>query len=192
MSHTFKFQSARAAFGTLCLPLAAGLALELATGPCAADPGPLQACAAIADATARLACYDKLAGAAPAANTAAPAPPAASAANPAAPPSTMPAAPGAPSTTTPPVAPKESFGLYAVEHPALATAQSLQDTVVAVGASQSGRMTVTLGGGGLWEVLDGGDPLLAAGDAITIRRAAFGSYLMETPSKRMHRVHRLH
>jgi hypothetical protein len=51
-------------------------------------------------------------------------------------------------------------------------------------------MTVTLEGGQLWELEDA-DPLLAAGDTVTIARASFGSFLLETPSKRSHRARRL-
>jgi len=68
---------------------------------------------------------------------------------------------------------------------------SLVATVSSVGHSTSGRMTVTVEGGALWELLDEADPLLAAGDAVSITRASFGSYLMHTPSARVHRVHRL-
>ena len=42
-----------------------------------------------------------------------------------------------------------------------------------------------------WE-LEEPDALLASGDAITIRRAALGSFLMNTAQGRTHRVHRLH
>jgi hypothetical protein len=49
---------------------------------------------------------------------------------------------------------------------------------------------VYLEGGQLWE-LDDADPLLGAGDSVTIRRAAFGSYLMTTRDGRTHRTHRL-
>jgi hypothetical protein len=52
-------------------------------------------------------------------------------------------------------------------------------------------MTVTLDGGALWELVDDSDPLLAVGDTVTIKRAALGSYLMSTPTKRTHRVRRL-
>ncbi len=52
-------------------------------------------------------------------------------------------------------------------------------------------MTVTLDGGAVWEMMDGGDPLLAVGDTVTVTRATFGSYLMRTPTKRTHRVERL-
>jgi hypothetical protein len=147
----------------------------------------LKACAGIGDPTARLACYDRLAGVQPA--SAAPGV-SATASPPAVP---APASAAAAPVAAPAELPKESFGLYSAEHPtAPVAASSVTDNVVAVGASHSGRMTVTLGGGGLWELLDGDDPLLAVGNAVTIRRASFGSYLMETPSRRMHRVHRLH
>jgi hypothetical protein len=62
--------------------------------------------------------------------------------------------------------------------------------VVAVGSTSSGRLTVTLEGGALWELADP-DDLLAAGDEVTLRRASLGSYFMDTPSHRRHRVRRL-
>jgi hypothetical protein len=111
------------------------------------------------------------------------APPAAVQASP--PPAAPPAAAAAAA-----VPPKESFGLYAAEHPAPRVASSLQARVVAVGNSASGRMTVSLEGGQLWE-LDDADPLLAVGETVSIHRAALGSFLMQTATKRTHRVHRL-
>jgi hypothetical protein len=71
-------------------------------------------------------------------------------------------------------------------------APSLEANVVAVGKSSGGRMTVALEGGALWE-LEGydADPLLAAGDLVTITRATLGSYLLHTPSHRTYRVRRL-
>jgi hypothetical protein len=129
----------------------------------------LKACASIASPAPRLACYDELAGRAAA-------------------PTEAPARLDAPAT--PAAAPQHSFGLYAAEHPAPATDTSLSAKVVALGASARGRPTVALEGGQLWE-LDGPDTLLAGGDAVTIRRAALGSYLMTTPQGRTHRVRRL-
>jgi hypothetical protein len=176
--------------------LAVGCALTLAASATHADGGDqngLQACVGISDPAARLACFDKLAGTAPAAAPATSSPTAGAPAATASPPVVAPAAaPAAAAPGAPAQLPKESFGLYAAEHPAPVTAASVQDSVVNVGASHDGHMTVTLAGGALWELLDEGDPILAAGDAVTIRRAAFNSYLMETPSRRMHRVHRLH
>jgi hypothetical protein len=51
-------------------------------------------------------------------------------------------------------------------------------------------MSVSLEGGAVWE-LEEADPLLAIGDTVTITRAAFRSYIMHTPTRRTHRVHRL-
>jgi hypothetical protein len=114
----------------------------------------------------------------------------AASATPAASVGTTPAA-AAKAVAAPPADP-QTFGLAAVEHPvAPAQAPSLQARVLGVGTSPSGHMTMTLQGGAVWE-LEGTDPLLAAGDTITIRRAALGSFLLETPSKRTHRVRRLH
>lgn len=94
---------------------------------------------------------------------------------------------GAPSAA----AAKDSFGLYTAEHPAPAVASSLEARVVELGRSASGHTTVALEGGAVWE-LDTADPLLGVGDLVTIRRASLGSFLLETPSKRTHRVRRLH
>jgi hypothetical protein len=191
--------------------LLAALGLPTAVIAAGGDPAAtlsqssLHACAILTDPTERLGCYDQLAGHAPHSDAApvaaAPAAPAvAAAATAAVPATTTTATPAAPApaaasaaTATAAAAPppKESFGLYTAEHPtAPAVTQSLDDRVVATGASASGRMTVTLASGALWE-LDDVDPLLAVGDVVSIRRAALGSFLLETPTKRTHRARRL-
>jgi hypothetical protein len=138
----------------------------------------LNACAAIEAADARLACYDKLAGRS-----------GGTAAAPAAPPAGV-AAAAAPVAA--PVPPKASFGLYSAEHPtAPAVSQSFQGVVTDIGSNANGHATVALAGGQLWELFDS-DPVLAVGDTVTIRRAALGSFMLETPSKRTHRARRLH
>ena len=181
--------------------------LTLAVGgePPPAEPqSSFQACASIVDNAARLACYDRLTGAArspapaakaPASAPTAAAPPANTGAAPAATsasaaasaPATAAAAPAAPAAPAPP---KESFGLYTAEHPKPQVATSLEARVLAVGKTAGGHMTVSLEGGAVWE-LDEADALLAAGDTVSITRAAFGSYIMHTPTQRTHRVHRL-
>jgi hypothetical protein len=177
---------------------------------------PLAACADITDSAARLACYDKLAGRgaapAPAGPQAPAAPPqpggaqAAAATVPtavapvpttapapaAAPGSTAAAAPTPPSAAAPAPSFPQSFGLYGAEHPRPPPATpALEARIAALGKSAGDHMTVTLDGGALWELVDDSDPLLAVGDTVTIKRAALGSYLMSTPTKRTHRVRRL-
>jgi hypothetical protein len=206
----------RPALAILALP-----SLACAAQPAATPPSQgLADCAGITDSAARLACYDRLAGrgAAPAAPEAPAAPaqpagtqasaatsPSAGMATPPAPPvpvtapapaSAAAAAAGAartpPGAAAPPPPSPQSFGLYQAEHPKPPpVSRTLEARVVALGKSAGGQMTVTLDGGAMWELLDDGDPLLAVGDAVTIQRAALGSYLMSTPTKRIHRVYRL-
>lgn len=173
--------------GLRILPLAAMSAAALASGQVVSAPrstGALRACASIDAPAERLACYDRLAGRVTAPQSAPPAPtgPATASAARAAAPAAAPAAPPAPDA---------SFGLYAAEHPAPPKpAAELALKVVALGANADGDPTVTLEGGQLWQ-LDDPDPLLAVGDRVTIHRAAFGSFLMFTPTNRRHRVRRL-
>jgi phospholipase A1 len=157
------------------LPLAALGAAALASAQGSAAPVPasaLSACAAVDAPADRLACYDRLAGRAAAPLTGV------------TPESSSPPA-------SPPARPKESFGLYAVEHPAAPKpAAVFTAKVVGLGVGANGRPTVELEGGQLWE-LDSSDPVLANGDSVNITRATLGSFLMSTPKGRTHRVHRL-
>jgi hypothetical protein len=59
-----------------------------------------------------------------------------------------------------------------------------------LGKTIDGRPTMTLEGGALW-LLDEKDPLLAVGDTVAISRGLLGSFLMETPTKRLHHVRRI-
>ena len=67
---------------------------------------------------------------------------------------------------------------------------SITGKVIGITYDPYGRETITLEGGPLWQ-LDGSDALLASGDSVTIKRAAFGSYVMTTSTGRSHRVRRL-
>lgn len=167
------------------------VAADAAPVPGTATQSTLQLCANIAADAERLACYDRLAGravAGAAAQTPKAAPPATSAA------ATSRSATAPPAAAAAPPAPSAAgtFGNYAAEHPKpnVAADPSLEAHVAALGNSASGRMTVLLEGGALWE-LDDGDPLLAVGDTVTLKRATFGSFIMNTPSHRSHRVRRL-
>ena len=158
----------RVAVRALALSGLGGATLLMAQEPSATVPASaLKACAALAAPAPRLACYDELAGRQP-----------------------SPAPVAAPAARADP-APTQSFGLYAAEHPAPTISNTVSARILAVGSSANGHPTVTLEGGQRWE-LDGPDALLADGDAITIKRAAFGSFLMTTQQGRMHRVRRLH
>lgn len=156
-------------------------AVALACAQTTADSVPmsvLKQCAAINSIAERVACYDKLAGRAPAtASSRATAPSA--------------EAPAAASAPAPAPAPKESFGLYNAEHPkAPAVEQLITGQVISIGSNSRGRVTVTLSGDQVWE-LDRADPVLANGDSVTIQRGALGSFILTTPAGRIHRVHRM-
>jgi hypothetical protein len=185
----------------------AGLSVASAEPPATVPPGELQRCARLSADRERLACYDQLAGRAAqsapaplahAAGAAGPAPAAAARAEPALAGSTPAAAAagasaGAATGTAEAAAPPPgtSFGSYAAEHPKPPpVANSLEAPIAALGKSASGHTTISLEGGAVWE-LDEPDPLLRVGDVVTIERAALGSYILHTPSKRAHRAHRL-
>jgi hypothetical protein len=123
--------------------------------------------------------------------TTAPAPPA-TAAKPATPATTAPAPPATAAKPATPAADAGSFGSYSAEHPNAAPGvpQSLNARVTALGKTIDGRPTLTLEGGALW-LLDEVDPLLAVGDTVTIRRGLLGSFLLETPTSRLHHVRRI-
>ena len=179
----------------LALAVSSTAALAAPQTPAGVPAASLKACATIAAPSERLACYDQLAagtasGAAAPAAGAAPQAPASAPVHAAAPVAAAAPATGAVAAATPPA--KDSFGLYAAEHPvAPAPASSVTLKVVGTGASAGGHPTVALEGGQLWE-LDEADPLLNAGDRVTIKRATLGSFLLTTPSGRTHRAHRLH
>lgn len=159
----------------------------------------MQACAALDTESARLACYDKLAGrAAPVAAPTAAAPHAPAPAAARAAPLATPAAPAAaaaaaaPALQTPAAGSPAAFGLYAAEHPKATLAPTKSETlkILDVGHGPNGSMLLNLEGGQLWELTEG-DALLASGATVTIRRATLGSYLVTTQSGRTHRAKRL-
>ncbi len=175
----------------------------------------LQSCAAISAPAERLACYDALAQREAAGPPAAAAGPAASAAAVPGPPTPpVPVAAGSPpavaaqptaapvggvnpagaegtAAPAPGLTPQQAFGLYNAEHVSITSKiQSLTARVVGVHTGVRGYPVVDLDGGQSW-ALDDPDPLLAAGDTVTIRRASFDSFLLTTPSRRVHRAQRL-
>jgi hypothetical protein len=154
----------------------------------AAAKGDVTQCAQIADATARLACYDGLAhrptDAAPSApQVVSPAPaPAASAAKTSQP---------APPVTAAPDDPK-NFGLSQVQqqqHVKPAGPKSEKATITSLSSDGQGLSWVELDNGQTWKVLDN-DGRLSSGDQVVIKPASLASFLMTAPSGHKYRVHR--
>ena len=178
---------AQPAFAVAVLAVLAPAALGVGAAATTVSETALRACAGIDSDADRLACYDHLVGRS--VSRAAATVPGHSATASAAAVTT--AAASASPAPAPPSA--QTFGLYAAEHPKpppAAAAASLEGRIVSVGSSAGGHMTVLLEGGALWE-LDDADPLLAAGETVTITRAVLGSYILHTPSHRTHRARRL-
>jgi hypothetical protein len=177
----------------------------------------LSRCAAVKDRDDRLACYDALASrnrqpngtpGGNVTNTSTPAPAlapktAATSVTGAAPAtaasstkgvSSIQASPPPPAVTGPTTESREEFGLSVVqvhkEQSAPERIQSIDGVVTGFGQNTNGRPVVRLDNTQSWE-LDQADPLLTVGDKVTIRRATLGSFLMVTPTKRLHRVRRL-
>jgi hypothetical protein len=172
------------------------LATCAAGGALAEDTGvhnALAPCIGISSSADRLACYDKLAGrvSAPKAAPVAAAPGAA-APGPAAPASAASVA-AAPAPAAAPTV--EDFGLSNVQKAASSSSppeiKSITAKVAGFGHSPNRRTQVTLDNGQVWEYQDDPDSLLSIGDSVTIKRATLGSFLLLTPSKLSHRVHRI-
>lgn len=165
----------------ILLPL--GLA---GSGPCVAgtyppvDPAGFARCTRIDAADERLACYDALgrsvktppAAAAPASATADKAP-----------------APEKSSAQAAAAGGVNAFGLARHEAPPPAPPDVVRAQVAAVTTDRLGKVHVRLDNGQAWSFTAPG-ALLRAGEAVTIRRAALGSFLMTTPSHHTYRVQR--
>jgi hypothetical protein len=189
--------------------LLGGIWLILLVASAAAAPGnsDMARCAAIAAPDSRLACYDALAhrpvDKAPSAAATAPAPapvlapapapvlaaaplpaPAAAVAPPA-------AAAQAPVLAAAIAADPKNFGLTpAQQHTADLGPKSIAAQISIVSSDQIGRTLVVLDNGETWTVMDN-DGRLSSGDAVTIKRAALGSFLMFTASNHSYRVRRI-
>lgn len=85
---------------------------------------------------------------------------------------------------------KRAFGLAAqVPRADSAAPQSVQARVARVSVDRLGHSVVLLDNQQAWIVADG-DVIADPGDLVTIKRAALGSFLMLTPSRRTYRVQR--
>jgi hypothetical protein len=174
----------------------------------------LSHCAAIADAGARLACYDTLAGRSPQGPAAVPehavaaplagsspaaalatapvatapvaAVPAAATASAAAPP---PAATAA--ATVDPATATRNFGLSAAQlHTADQGPKSIEAHITKIIVDQNRRGAVVLDNGQTWVLLEG-EMLMDTGEAVTISRAALGSFMLTSASHHSYHVRRV-
>jgi hypothetical protein len=160
-------------------------------------------CAVISAPDSRLACYDALAhrpadkmSSAAAKSTPAPAPAPASTPAPAPVPApaaaAAPAAAGAGAPVSAPAiaADPKNFGLTAAQQqPVDAGPKAIAAHIAVVSSDKLGHTTVVLDSGQTWTVLDD-DGRLSAGDAVRIKRASLGSYLMFGPSNHSYTVRR--
>lgn len=168
------------------LVLVTGLPLSIAAS--SAESG-LEHCAAIAEAGARLACYDSLAGRTTRDTSPAPAP--ALAAAPASAPAPAPAPERASAAPPDPAVATRNFGLSAVQqHTADLGPTAIEARITRVIMDQSRRGYLVLDNGQTWAITDG-EMLLDAGEAVTIRRAALGSFMLTSASKRSYHVRRV-
>jgi hypothetical protein len=168
----------------LCGVCAVGTAF--AATPLGALQDALAQCAAIAGRDERLGCFDALASQQHPASAPAAAAAATAARSAAVPAERVRSVPAVPAESERP----EDFGLEPAQRGQ--TEQHLSSITARVSGfshSKQGKIQADLDNGQAWE-LDEADPLLAPGDAVTIRRATLGSYLLITPSKRSHRVRR--
>jgi nucleoid-associated protein YgaU len=152
-------------------------------------------CAAIEQASSRLACYDALAGRV---SAQAPAPPAAGVASaPAAP-----AAAAAPASAAAAAAPSASASAAAAADPQNFGLSNAQLHIGPQGPNEIAAVVTRLipdARGGSMLLLDNGqawtfpeqDPWLMAGNSVTIRRASLGSFLLITKQKRSYRIVRV-
>jgi hypothetical protein len=85
----------------------------------------------------------------------------------------------------------KNFGLTpAQQHTADLGPKSIAAQISIVSSDQTGRTLVVLDNGETWTVMDN-DGRLSSGDAVTIKRAALGSFLMMAPSNHSYRVRRI-
>ena len=179
---------------------AAFLALAAAAAATTAAAETLASCARIDAADARLACYDALAHR-PAERI-----PSASAVKPAAVAAQNPPVVAAPAATTATAAPAaappasavaisaqdpNNFGLSLTQqHLDITGPASIKARVQAINSGPNGQTYIVLDSGQTW-TMGANDGWLSKGDAVTIKRAALGSFLLTAPSNHSYHVRRV-
>lgn len=167
----------------------AGAVLLLGFLPLAAVAGSavntsdLTRCAAIAGADQRLACYDTLA------RRALPPPVAPATAPSVVPPAAQTAAPVVASSAAANASPP-NFGMSRHEQTAPSQPEAIKALVTQITTDRQYNVHVTLDNGQTW-TFNASDSPLRAGDAVTIKRSALGSYLLTTPDHHSWHAQRL-
>jgi hypothetical protein len=160
------------------------LSLAAAAAATAVRAEDLAHCAAIEAPDARLACYDALAHRAVKPSASVAAKPSAVAAEK---PSAAPASAAAISAQDP-----NNFGLsLAQQHMAFAGPTSIKARVEAINSGPNGQTYIVLDSGQTWSMGEN-DGWLSKGDAVTIKRAALGAFLLTAPSNHSYHVRRVH
>lgn len=143
----------------------AGLASLMPQGRAQGESAPdLAHCAAIPVDADRLACYDRLARNNPTADRSSSAPPS--------------------------ERPDQSFGMTKPPSSKPPEPSRIEAKVFGITTDSRGTTVVKLDNEQTWTI-DDGPAMLRAGDAVVIKRAALGSFLMTTPTSRIYRVRRL-
>lgn len=176
----------RAAFLGLVVSLPGAAAAGAA--PASVESG-LSHCAAISQADTRLACYDALAGRAPHDQASVPERSAAAPVATATAAAATPAANAAPPVD--PAAATRNFGLSAAQlHTADQGPQAIEAHIARIIVDQNQHGIVVLDNGQYWKLLEG-EMLMDAGEAVTISRAALGSFMLTSASHHSYHVHRI-
>jgi len=171
----------RAIFILLPLGLAGRGSCVAGAAPPAVDPAEFARCSRIEAADERLACYDALGRSLE--------PPPVPSASPSPAANKAPAADESSAQAATAAGGVNAFGLTRHERPAAAGPDLIRAQVAAVRTDRLGKAHVRLDNGQVWS-LSAPDVLLRAGEAVTIRRASLGSFLMTTPAHRTYRVQR--
>jgi hypothetical protein len=170
----------RAGLLRVSILLAMGLALPAAGG---ARESKLARCAAIDDANARLACYDALAGRKSQDVAQTTVTPSATA--------TATASAAAPAAAPDPAAAAQKFGLSNVQqHKAEEGPSAIEVHVAKALVDRNRRAYLLLDNGQTWLVTDD-EVQLDDGEAVTIRRAALGSFMLTSASHHSFHVRRI-
>lgn len=162
--------------------LITALSLTVLAAPLGAQAVETHACASVADDKSRLACYDAAFGRSDKSSGGA---------------VVTPRLPSLDAAVPPAQKAVNDFGLTETDRRARdqsteVVPQNISGSVAVIGHRPAGEAVVTLDNGQVWTQIEAGTRLkLTTGDAVTIRKASLGSYMLVTPSGIAVRVRRV-